>query len=79
VLGVLLFYGVGLGLFGRVSYGVALLIAVAMFLFLAWLGRLWLSRYRQGPMEALWRRLSYGRGNVTVSRMSAGPIAAPAE
>ena len=79
VLGVLLFYGVGLGLFGRVSYAVALLIAVVMFLFLAWLGRLWLSRYRQGPMEALWRRLSYGRGDVTVSRMPAGQIAAPAE
>ena len=37
---VLLFYGIGLGLFGRVSYAVALLIAVAVFLFLSWLGRL---------------------------------------
>jgi len=76
---VLLFYGIGLGLFGRVSYAVALLIAVAVFLFLSWLGRLWLSRYRQGPMEALWRRLSYGRRDVTASRMSVGRIAAPAE
>jgi len=50
-----------------------------VFLFLSWLGRLWLSRYRQGPMEALWRRLSYGRRDVTASRMSVGRIAAPAE
>ena len=56
-----LFYGFGLGLFGRVSYGVALLIAIAVFLLLATLARAWLARFAQGPMEALWRRLSYRR------------------
>jgi uncharacterized protein len=56
---VALFYGFGLGWFGRVSYGVALLIAIAVFLLLSSLARLWLERFAQGPMEALWRRLSY--------------------
>lgn len=54
-----LFYGFGLGLFGRISYGVALLIAIAVWLLLAWLARAWLRRHPQGPMEMLWRRLSY--------------------
>lgn len=49
----------GFGLFGHASYGVSLLIAIAVFVLLAWLGRLWLQRFPQGPMEALWRRLSY--------------------
>lgn len=57
---VTLFYGFGWGLFDRVSYGVSLLIAIAVFILLAWLGRLWLQRFPQGPMEAIWRRLSYG-------------------
>lgn len=56
---VTLFYGFGFGLFGHASYGVSLLIAIAVFVLLAWLGRLWLQRFPQGPMEALWRRLSY--------------------
>lgn len=55
-----LFYGIGLGFFGRVSYGVNVLIALAIFLVLSWLSRAWLRRHPQGPMEALWRRLSYG-------------------
>jgi uncharacterized protein len=58
---VTLFYGFGLGLFGRVSYGVALLIALVVFLLLSTLARAWLARFAQGPMEALWRRLSYRR------------------
>lgn len=56
---VILFYGIGFGLFGSVSYGIALLFAAAVFVLLAWCGRWWLRRHPQGPMEALWRRLSY--------------------
>lgn len=56
---VALFYGLGLGFFGRVSHGVAALIAVVVFIGFAWLSRAWLRRHAQGPMEALWRRLSY--------------------
>lgn len=57
---VLLFYGIGLGLFGRVSFGMGLIMAVVVNLLLALLCRAWLKRHPQGPMEALWRRLSYG-------------------
>lgn len=57
---VLLFYGIGLGLFQKTSVATGLLIAAAVYLSLAWLCRAWLKRYPQGPMETLWRRLSYG-------------------
>ncbi len=58
---VTLFYGIGFGLFQRVSYGVGLLMVLAVFLSLALLCHAWLKVSPQGPMEMLWRRLSYGR------------------
>lgn len=58
---VTLFYGIGFGLFGRTSYGTGMLIALAVFLALAMSCRAWLRFFSQGPMEALWRRLTYRR------------------
>ena len=57
---VLVFYGIGLGWFRQVGYGVGMLIALAVFLALALACRTWLKACRQGPMEMLWRRLAYG-------------------
>ena len=58
---VLVFHGFGLGLFGMLGrvelYGVVLAWWVAM---LAWPGP-WLSRFRYGPLEWLWRCLTYWR------------------
>ncbi|MET0716981.1 MAG: DUF418 domain-containing protein [Pseudoxanthomonas sp.] len=54
-----LFYGIGLGWFGHTSYAANMLIALSIFLVLATLCRSWLSFFPQGPMEALWRRLTY--------------------
>ena len=55
-----IFYAYGLGLFGRLGVTSALAIGVAVYFvqvpFSAW----WLSRYRYGPVEWLWRTLMYG-------------------
>jgi uncharacterized protein len=55
-----IFYGYGLGLFGRLGVADALAIGVVVYagqaLFSAW----WLRRYRYGPVEWLWRTLMYG-------------------
>jgi uncharacterized protein len=67
---VTLFYGIGFGLFGQLSYGVALAIALAVYAVLAWLSRLWLRSHAQGPMEALWRRLSYSSAAPSEQRAS---------
>lgn len=61
ILGTLLFYGIGLGLVGRLEplpiYGVAVLIFTAQLLFSRW----WLNRHEQGPAEAFWRMCTYGK------------------
>ena len=56
-----IFYGWGLGLFGQ--YGAAgqwLFVLLGWALMLAW-SKPWLSRFRQGPLEWLWRSLTDGR------------------
>lgn len=56
-----MFYGYGLGLYG--TLGPAALVAVAlMILAVQMLGSaVYLARFRRGPAEWLWRRVTYGR------------------
>jgi len=42
-----------------------LLLTIAIFVFQLWLSPVWLSRFRYGPLEWLWRVLTYGRKQVT--------------
>jgi uncharacterized protein len=56
-----IFYGYGLGLFGRIGaaagIGLTLMIYALQIPFSVW----WLRRFRFGPMEWLWRSLTYGQ------------------
>ncbi|NMO14274.1 DUF418 domain-containing protein [Pyxidicoccus fallax] len=61
VLGVLLFYGCGLGLMGRLGSAAQLAVALGIFALQAVFSRLWLARFRFGPAEWLTRSLTYGR------------------
>jgi len=54
------FYGHGLGWFGRVSRVEALGVVAAVWAVQIAASVLWLRRYRYGPMEWLWRALTYG-------------------
>ena len=54
LLAVLLFHGYGLGLWGQV------LLALAIFAMQVVLAHWWMARYRFGPMEWLWRWITYG-------------------
>lgn len=60
IIGTLIFYNYGLGLFG--DLGPALLLPLTFVIFAAqmYLSPWWLERYRFGPVEWLWRRLTYG-------------------
>lgn len=62
MIGIVLFYGVGFGLVGQVKplgiYAIALAIFACQIVFSRW----WLARHAMGPMERLWRNLTYGRG-----------------
>ena len=56
-----IFYGWGLGLIGTVgAAGQLLSVALGWALMLAW-SKPWLARFRQGPLEWLWRSLTEGR------------------
>lgn len=51
----------GLGLYGRISPAVGVALTFAMFAAQIAVSPWWLARFRFGPVEWLWRSLSYGR------------------
>jgi uncharacterized protein len=54
-----LFYGYGLGLFGRLGVAAALAIGVSVYLLQIAFSAFWLRRFRFGPVEWLWRSAMY--------------------
>jgi uncharacterized protein len=54
-----LFYGHGFGLFGRVDRLGQIVIVVAIWVLQLVISPLWLDRFRFGPVEWLWRTLTY--------------------
>ncbi len=56
-----IFYGHGLGLFGSAERYQQLLIVFAVWALQLWLSPIWVRRYSYGPLEWLWRTLTYGR------------------
>jgi len=56
-----LFTGAGLALVGQLHRWQLYLIVLAIWVFQLWFSPWWLSRHAMGPVEALWRRLTYGR------------------
>lgn len=61
LLGISLFYGVGLGLGCSVGLAYVELIAIVIFLFQIVMSKAWLAYFRFGPLEWIWRMLTYGR------------------
>lgn len=58
---VLIFYGFGFGYFGKVGATTATLIALAIFFCQILLSAFWLRYFSYGPMEWVWRQLTYRR------------------
>jgi uncharacterized protein len=56
-----IFYGHGLGLFGRVERVGQIAIVASIWIVQMVISPLWLGRFRFGPFEWLWRTLTYGR------------------
>lgn len=61
ILGILIFYGIGFGLYRSLSPWEFTGVAVAIFAAQILWSRLWLRHFAQGPMEWLWRLGTYGR------------------
>ncbi len=55
----LIFYNYGLGFYGKVTPFIGLLLTILIFAFQIPLSKLWLKHYRIGPVEWVWRSLTY--------------------
>ncbi|MDO9519304.1 MAG: DUF418 domain-containing protein [Pseudohongiella sp.] len=55
----LIFYGHGLGLFGQMERAGQVLVVMGIWVFQLWLSPIWLRHFRFGPLEWLWRSLTY--------------------
>jgi uncharacterized protein len=58
---VVLSYGFGFGLWWRIGAATAMAIAALIIAVQIPLSAMWLSRFRFGPVEWIWRRLTYGQ------------------
>ena len=74
VIATTLFYGYAFGLYYRIGPAVGVLIACAIYavqvVYSAW----WMARFRFGPMEWLWRTLTYGKAPAMLTP-AAPPLA----
>ncbi|NIM93988.1 MAG: M20/M25/M40 family metallo-hydrolase [Anaerolineales bacterium] len=61
IVGTLIFYSYGLGLYGQVDLTTLLILTILMFLLQIRLSDAWSDRYQFGPLEWLWRTLTYGK------------------
>ncbi|MDX8343491.1 DUF418 domain-containing protein [Rossellomorea sp. YZS02] len=64
IIGTLIFYSYGFGLYGEVTLTTGTMLAVGIYVIQVILSEIWLSKFQYGPVEKLWRVLSYGRRNV---------------
>ena len=74
VLIVAVFYGVGLGLMGKIGAALCIPIAILLFAVLTAVSRWWLGRFRFGPAEWLWRSLTYGRAQPLRASVTAAAL-----
>lgn len=59
IIGTCLFYQFGFGWYGKVSVATGVLIAISIIVVQMVLAEVWLSKWKQGPLEAIWRKLTY--------------------
>ena len=60
-IGVLIFFGIGFGFFGKIDRSLQILIVGIIWIFQYLTSEKWLNSYRFGPLEWVWRSLTYGK------------------
>ena len=71
VFGLVLFHGIGFGLMGSMGSSVAVATGIACFAAQIFIARAWMSRFSMGPVEWLWRSLTYFELKPLVKRATA--------
>ena len=70
IIGVTVFYNFGLGLYRLTGATLSLLLGVGIVVLLTFLSRWWLRTHRQGPLEYLWKKLTW----ISFRRESTGTV-----
>jgi uncharacterized protein len=58
-----IFYSYGFGLYGKVDVMTGTWMAIGIFLIQLIFAEVWLSKFSQGPVEMLWKQLTYGKSD----------------
>lgn len=61
IIGTFIFYHYGLGLYGKIGVDTVTWLAVGIFVLQIVFAELWFLKFKQGPVEAVWKRLTYGK------------------
>ena len=72
--GLILFYPFAFAFFEKTSPGVNALIAIALFLFQVLLSKWWLTYFSYGPVEWLWRSLTFFKLQPIVKKNKLIPV-----
>jgi len=59
LIGLITFTGVGFALFGKLTRVELLIFVMSVFAFQLWFSHLWLKRHQYGPLEWVWRKLTF--------------------
>ena len=59
IIGTTIFYGFGFGLYKYTGATACFIIAIFIFMFQLYYSRKWLASHKQGPLEYLWKKLTY--------------------
>lgn len=58
-----IFYSYGLGYYGKMDVWTGTWMAVGIFCIQMIFAEIWFSKFKQGPVEAIWKRVTYGKQN----------------
>lgn len=61
LISILGFYGLGFGFGGKFGFTIVMLIALIIFLCQVAFSTIWLKYFKYGPLEWIWRQLTYGK------------------
>ncbi len=61
VISIVLFYGIGFNLAGKFGFTFVMGICLVIFLIQVLFSKSWLSKFQYGPLEWVWRSLTYGK------------------
>lgn len=74
VVGVVILFGYGFGLLAEVGSTITLLIALIVCALQIWISKIWLQYYNYGPLEWLWRSLTWFKWQSWRKREKLSPV-----